>query len=83
MFSDTDSHQLLTQALEAMHAKDRALGAAHAKIVEQRKLIHGLSSRLGAVETTLPASVFDTELSSQITSTDQDLRSMWARFVKH
>lgn len=34
--SDTDAHQLLTQALETMQAKDRALGAAHTLIENQR-----------------------------------------------
>jgi len=44
--SETDLHQLLTQALETMQAKDRALGAAHTLIESQRGLIIDLLKRL-------------------------------------
>lgn len=44
--SETDAHQLLTQALETMQAKDRALGAAHTLIENQRGLIIDLLKRL-------------------------------------
>jgi hypothetical protein len=44
--SEIDLHQLLTQAVETMQAKDRALGAAHTLIENQRGLIIDLLKRL-------------------------------------